>query len=303
MTRLPQHVLLTTTLTLTLGLAGSASAALLADGFATGTGDYSLGLLAGQTGTPESGSYEAAWSGGTGTSFGDPGVVTTGLSYTDASNYALNVSGGSVTLERTSNSTTIDKLGSVNPAGNPGTNAGGVVYFSGLLSLGDSNFATLGLKIGTKQRVGVGVNSSGNAEIRQGGAGSTAGSVVATSIGTFDVSGTVFIVGRIQDNGLGSGKDRVSVYINPLLTSEGLNTEAAVADFGTNAWFPNSGENLDELFFLANLVGQQTGTGFDEFRVGSTWADVTPNTLIPEPASLALMGLGGLLMLGRSRRA
>jgi len=47
-------------------------------------------------------------------------------------------------------------------------------------------------------------------------------------------------------------------------------------------------------FFQGNFNGF-----FDEIRVGDSFLDVTG---IPEPASVALLGLGGLAMLGRHRR-
>jgi hypothetical protein len=48
-------------------------------------------------------------------------------------------------------------------------------------------------------------------------------------------------------------------------------------------------------------LGNNLGDGFaDEFRFGETYADVTP---VPEPASLALLALGGVMMLGRGKRS
>ena len=42
----------------------------------------------------------------------------------------------------------------------------------------------------------------------------------------------------------------------------------------------------------------------DEFKVGTTWDDVVPAFIpSPEPATLALLGLGGLGMIVRKRRA
>jgi len=38
--------------------------------------------------------------------------------------------------------------------------------------------------------------------------------------------------------------------------------------------------------------------GVDEIRIGTTLADVIP---VPEPASVALLGLGGLMLLRRRR--
>ncbi len=44
-------------------------------------------------------------------------------------------------------------------------------------------------------------------------------------------------------------------------------------------------------------AGPNTGSGFDEIRVGTTWADVT--SPVPEAASLGFLGLGALSLLSR----
>lgn len=50
-----------------------------------------------------------------------------------------------------------------------------------------------------------------------------------------------------------------------------------------------------------DLGGYTNGTYMDELRLGTTFTDVAP--LVPEPASLALMSLGGLALLRRKRAA
>ena len=55
---------------------------------------------------------------------------------------------------------------------------------------------------------------------------------------------------------------------------------------------------------LRNLSAQKLAAGgtetemyFDEFRFGTTMYDV----VVPEPAALTMLGVGGLLVLGRRR--
>jgi len=53
---------------------------------------------------------------------------------------------------------------------------------------------------------------------------------------------------------------------------------------------------------VANRIGIVTGSGqtleFDEIRIGTTWQDVAA---VPEPASMSLLGLAGVALLGRRR--
>ncbi|NJL30547.1 MAG: PEP-CTERM sorting domain-containing protein [Phycisphaerales bacterium] len=59
---------------------------------------------------------------------------------------------------------------------------------------------------------------------------------------------------------------------------------------------PASGGSLINTFSTA--INTNFGAGIDEFRAGTTWASVTA---IPEPASLSILGLAGLMMLTRRR--
>lgn len=48
-------------------------------------------------------------------------------------------------------------------------------------------------------------------------------------------------------------------------------------------------------------IGETQIDAFDEIRVGTSFADVVATNLVPEPTSMALLGLGGLLVARRRR--
>lgn len=269
---------------------------LWADSFEVGGSDYSTGLLAGQNGTRTTPDYEtgtnANWTGGVGTEFGDPGIVSGGLSYT-----GLYSNGGSILLERTSSDATLTKFGVTNPDGTPSDTPSGSVYFSGMIRLGNSNWASIGLDVG-KNILGVGINSGGFGEIRAD-SGADVDTVSATSgsaLSGWSSGDTIFVVGKVENEGGSGGADRVSLFLNPNLASEG--TADVFVDVGTDGWFPSS--TLDGIGVYANLNGQQTGSSFDEIRIGETWDSVT---VIPEPGTLVLLGVAlGAMAIFRRRR-
>lgn len=114
------------------------------------------------------------------------------------------------------------------------------------------------------------------------------------AIGNTPVSSTVvtsdmnlFVI-QFTVTAVGSGEARtadLNFWVNP----SNVGGAAPTPD----ASFTGVSVNLDadETYF-----SDDPGAGLDEIRIGTTYADVTP---IPEPATLALLSLGGLAMIRR----
>jgi len=106
-----------------------------------------------------------------------------------------------------------------------------------------------------------------------------------------------FLVARVDlnDNGL---NERFRLYVNPTLDAEPL-----VADVDVNAY--NFIDTIPEITRLRMRAGGSNATQtasqaeFDELRLGTAYADVTP---VPEPASAAALGLMGASLLAIRRR-
>ncbi len=102
---------------------------------------------------------------------------------------------------------------------------------------------------------------------------------------------SVFIVGKI----VWGATDTITLYnVNP--ADVGTLTEAGLTGGVTKS------AALDQSAFNTIGMAERNSGGvqvYDEIRFGSSFSDVTPP--IPEPASLALLAIGGLLIAGRRR--
>jgi hypothetical protein len=94
----------------------------------------------------------------------------------------------------------------------------------------------------------------------------------------------------------GAGLDRVYAWS----FTETQMATATEADFNTNAANAFAELAIDQDTLNVVSFSQSRGQeAIDEVRIGDSFEDVTTATEIPEPASLALLGLGGLVMLRR----
>ncbi len=92
----------------------------------------------------------------------------------------------------------------------------------------------------------------------------------------------------------------VDAYLNVYEDGQALPT-GEPASWQAHAWRDGVSANWDSQLEMLSVIGTPystslTGANYDEIRVGTSVADVL---LVPEPASLALLALGGLLLRRR----
>jgi len=266
-------------------LAGPASATLIAYESFSYTGTLADGAdIAGANGGTPAGSpgfNGSVWrDGNTGTA-AEFVYEETGLTYTDGTNNLV-TSGGATVDPDTSNPSLYFRNFDT-PSGMLDT--GNKVYFSFLSSSVGDGSRVFGL---TTSDTNFGLRVY---RINDGGTGRWQLQIG----GTLDLADTSttnnfngLIVGRIT---MQDGADLTEIWINPDISSE---ASLGTADASVTANTPG--------FNRFRLEGGNfpTDLTFDELRIATTFAEAVP---IPEPVSLALMGLGGLLILGRRREA
>ncbi|QNN21288.1 PEP-CTERM sorting domain-containing protein [Planctomycetales bacterium ZRK34] len=109
------------------------------------------------------------------------------------------------------------------------------------------------------------------------------------------------LVAKLTNDGFES--DQIDLYLDPDLQSEGLNTPVATVDGGNFYVGGNGSWTLKDIFFFNNPSDDGEYVIMDEVRVGEFWSDVTPFTIVPEPATAALMLVPMASLMLRRRRA
>jgi hypothetical protein len=118
--------------------------------------------------------------------------------------------------------------------------------------------------------------------IRSGGSGAT-----YTTKGNLTVGAVNLFVVKYTFGG------NVSLWVNP---TAGDSESAADVSFLAGV----SAANLEEIGFKAQSAATAGNWIFDDLRVGTAWADVTP---VPEPSTFALAGIGFIVLAARFRNA
>ena len=127
----------------------------------------------------------------------------------------------------------------------------------------------------------------------------TATSTFLTNVSTVTAvaNETVFAVIKLRYSSAASD-DAVSLWVNP----SDLSSEAGSTNFVTLSGFDFRGNSASNIS-LARFTGSGSAS-WDEIRVGTAWADVTP---VPEPSTVALLSLTGIAAIAyrirRNRRS
>jgi hypothetical protein len=197
-----------------------------------------------------------------------------------------------------------------------GLNAAGgtLLGFNNTINAQVGNPTTCGACLSIRPKAGGGPNEFELGVVDQ----ATSGFTSATwSPNTYTTGQTIFVVGKYQTVGVpgnpvpAENDDVAMLWINPHPSTFGLGKfepGGAVFNNSLNNDIPTNAATNNHT--LQSFILRQTGGAannqvpvsvtYDELRVGSNWADVTP---IPEPATITLIALLGGMMIGLRRRS
>jgi hypothetical protein len=177
--------------------------------------------------------------------------------------------------------------------GGPGSD----LWISFLISAASAkNSQVISLFNGAQETLAIGVNNAAfyGMSVRTNGATTTAGNPIVSTTLAPD-NNAHFVAVHLQLVA-GTGNSTFSFFADPSFASYG--TAAPTGGF-TGVF---SGNNSLPFQFDRIRLGEFSGatTAFDEFRIGDTWADVSPTT-VPEPSTTLLTALAGLFFTTRRR--
>jgi hypothetical protein len=306
------HALTIATATLLLGAGSQAHASLIAyEGFAT-PGDYTNGT-----------GLDSQTAGGTGNWSGDYTLMTAGnanmlKSSTASMTYStLPTTDGSGTKNTSGTNNRLElarsiDIGGVFPANEDVTTVGlqGQLWMSVLVN---RTFGTNGWSVSLSHnnttaisQMGVGIGApNGSAEPIRAGIQGTFSTHADTAIVT---NTTYFVVARISDivTEIVAGSPPtalrwpvVDVWINPVIDPDHIDyiDLASIAIGSGQQSVTRQHQGIGTTQYLQIYSHQNTRIDFDEIRIGTTFDSVIG---IPEPGSLVLMALSGLLMFRRT---
>lgn len=216
----------------------------------------------------------------------------------------LQTTGGQVSLFRASGSTTTGDKNSIRDlSGITGATYGNSLYVSGLVTFQTALTAS-SIELNTTNAsasTNLTMSFAANGAISIAGGAQTASSAASTVA----ANQTYFFVWKLEDNATTGSGDRFTLYLNPTsLSAENLNTATLTVGAAGSTFFGNgAADTINQLTWTGNILGGNAMI-FDEFRIGTTWADVAPFSLVPEPSRAILAALAfGAILLQRRRRA
>ncbi len=290
-----------------LACASQASAALLIyEGF-----DYAAGVN-GMNGQNGGTGFTAAWDNG------NADVSAGSMGYTDSGGRALNTSGNRMFVDASGTQgtagTTIAQFRSIATAvdgavgstlyisllGQQLSGAGRAMNFAFFTDVANNGIYT------SQERISVGHGTDAptaagpftwGAFVFGGGNNGALPQVIGSNYSAASINDSTLIVLKIEVNASGLD-DRFSLFVNPSLNAEGVPAVTFLRD---------SLVSLSEIDRIRPFAGGSNTTlapapsDFDELRIGTAWADVTPFTLVPEPgaATMGLLALMGLMVRRR----
>lgn len=287
--------------------AAQAAASLIAhDSFLTGGSDYTVGsttTLSGQG--PAVAGFTGNWS-----LTGDTSAnsVNTRL---NATSLTLNGygSGGAVESYRNGTGGGGEYLNHREFASAPQIVAGESLYFSALVNVKSGYYAGVGMRFEKRGQFGVGFNASGQAGVWSNGPNEddrASISFLNTTVGSYSADTTYLLVGKMDAVASGSSTNSETITLVGVYGVGDTISEGSLLTTTADVYFSEDdvpGNFTGQTLKNASMIFPKSDDGViatvDEIRYGTDFDSVTP---IPEPGTLALVGITLLVLIGFRRR-